>query len=669
MLKTPSIAIACLVCLPLSAAAAVEGTSFLPSLSPLLFVLLGLFVLVCWRELRARGLQQHNRELTARLSLAEQTVAQAPLPILRLDAGLRVIAANHCALRIYDRPALLGVSLLDLHPDLADHPVVVAAQAANADAHPAAPVLFPEPGTSKTVGPGELAMIATAGQHQTLWFGPPPTNRLLIQAASDAASLAEESANRMKSEFIANINHEVRTPMNAIIGYTEMLANSPLGPKEQRFVAIIHKSSMALVSIFNDIMELSKIDSGRLQIMVSTIRLPSIINDVEGLFKDLAEEKGIHLSCRIAGHLPQSFVFDGVRLKQILQNLVGNAVKFTHEGSVALLVDGVPAAAKQGRFDLRFAVEDTGIGISETDQAKIFELFRQREDVITKKYGGVGLGLTLCSRLAAMMGGRIELHSAVGKGSRFILFLDGVEVAEPASARPASDAAAPRQKEEGRKLLVVDDVDLIKDVFLDYFQDSPLKVLTADNGEEALTLARTEHPDIIFMDLNLTGTDGRNVTEELRRNPDTAAIPVVVMTGEMLEEGDYRPLFDGFLQKPFRLEELREIVARSIPLAPRQAEPSAMGDGGDEEEHHLLRQIAEAWNNDLELLRQQAVFSGSLTDAAALGIAMQRRGVEEKQPILTELGEELLLYAQEPDILGVDRLLAQFSRITNRNEP
>jgi len=196
-----------------------------------------------------------------------------------------------------------------------------------------------------------------------------------------------------------------------------------------------------------------------------------------------------------------------------------------------------------------------------------------------------------------------------------------------------------------------------------------LKVLTADNGEEALTLARTEHPDIIFMDLNLTGTDGRNVTEELRRNPDTAAIPVVVMTGEMLEEGDYRPLFDGFLQKPFRLEELREIVARSIPLAPRQAEPSAMGDGGDEEEHHLLRQIAEAWNNDLELLRQQAVFSGSLTDAAALGIAMQRRGVEEKQPILTELGEELLLYAQEPDILGVDRLLAQFSRITNRNEP
>jgi CheY-like chemotaxis protein len=471
----------------------------------------------------------------------------------------------------------------------------------------------------------------------------------------------------MKSEFIANINHEVRTPMNAIIGYTEMLANSQLGPREKRFVAIIHKSSMALVSIFNDIMELSKIDSGRLQIMVSTVRLKSIINEVDGLFKDLAEEKGIRLSCRIAGHLPQSFTFDGLRLKQILQNLVSNAVKFTREGSVTLLVDGGPSTAQQGCFDLNFIIEDTGIGICAADQQKIFELFRQGEDVITKQYGGVGLGLTLCSRLTKMMGGSIDVHSVEGQGTRFTVRLTGIQIAQQAPADLESDRLAAGFEREG-KLLVVDDVDLIKDVFIDYFQDSPYKVLTANNGEDALSIAIAEHPDIIFMDLNLSGTDGRNVTEQLRQMAETVSIPVVVMTGEMLEEEDFRPLFDDFLQKPFRLEALKGIVARyARPSSKQELQPAVLA-GVDEDEHLLTSQVAAAWNMDLDLLRQQAAFSGSLTDAASLGVAMQLRGEAEHQPVLTRLGEELLLHAHEPNILGVDRVLAKLSRIAHREE-
>jgi len=632
----------------------------------LLFVVLGLLAAVLWLGLRTRRLLLEKNDLIARMQLVEQVVEQTPLPIIRLDPSLTIVAANRSALHTHQQTSLNGLNLLDLHPELADHPVVTALRAAKGEGRAAVP-LDSESNKKKARTHGAPGLLMLTGQTEILWFGTPPDDRLPSREGSDVLALAEESASRMKSEFIANINHEVRTPMNAIIGYTEMLVNSQLGPKEKRFVAIIHKSSMALVSIFNDIMELSKIDSGRLQIMVSTVRLNSIINEVDGLFKDLAEEKGIRLSCRIAGHLPQSFIFDGLRLKQILQNLVSNAVKFTREGSVTLLVDGDPSPAKQGCFDLKFTIEDTGIGIRAADQQKIFELFRQGEDVITKQYGGVGLGLTLCSRLTKMMGGSIDVHSVEGQGTRFTVFLSGIQIAQQAPDDLESNRLTAGFEREG-KLLVVDDVDLIKDVFIDYFQDSPYKVFTANNGEEALSIAIAEHPDIIFMDLNLSGTDGRNVTEQLRQLAETVSIPVVVMTGEMLEEEDFRPLFDDFLQKPFRLDALKGIVARYARPSSRQELQPAVLASDDEDEHHLTSQVAAAWNMELDLLRQQAAFSGSLADAASLGVAMQLRGEAEHQPVLTRLGEELLLHAHEPNILGVDRVLAKLSRIAHHEE-
>lgn len=645
-----------LVFLPAQPAVAAVGTDFF-AFSPWLPIAAGLLAAVCWLGLRLYRAGQENRRLRTRLRLAEQAVEQAPLPIYRLDADLVVVEANRCAVQSSGRPTLTGASLLDLHPELAAHPGLVAWQSAKGEGD--------RPSGQGSAEHGALARIVADGQEQLLWFGATPDSKQL-QAASSAASQAEESANRMKSEFIANINHEVRTPMNAIIGYTEMLANSELGPKEKRFVGIIHRSSMALVSIFNDIMELSKIDSGRLQIMVSSVRMPVIVAEVESLFKDLAEEKGIRLHSRMAKHLPQSFVLDGVRLKQVLQNLVSNAVKFTNEGSVELLVDGEPTAGREECFDLRFTVQDTGIGIAPRDQEKIFELFRQREDAITRRYGGVGLGLTLCSRLITMMGGRIELSSTEGEGARFTVFLNEIQLAHQQAAELEFENGVGLEQE--RKLLVVDDVDLIKDVFVDYFQDSPYRVLTATNSADALALAVAEQPAIIFMDLNLSGANGRNVTEQLRSMAETASIPVVVMTGEMLEEADYRPLFDDFLQKPFRLETLKEIVARHARTAPGQTESQEGHDTADGDERFMVIWSANAWDAQLERLRVQAVRSGSLGDAASLGMAMKEAGEAGNQAMLAELGSELIQYANEPNILGVDRLLARLSKAVDRTK-
>ncbi|MCL1981157.1 MAG: ATP-binding protein [Proteobacteria bacterium] len=668
MVKTVLLALVCLVVhllTPLPAAAA-EGDvpllTWLPLISAAVTLIVAILVMRPWLLKRLR---HDKEELTLQLHLAEQAMDQVPIPILQLDSALHVVAANQSGLRAYAREqaSLRGVGLLDLIPGLASHPDFMALRSAGQEQATLAEGAKPSAGEQQTEAPGQLVRLAGQGGSRLYWFG----QRQEEPCPCEPDSFAEDSARRMKSEFIANINHEVRTPLNAIIGYTEMLTNSQLAAKEKRFVGIIHKSSMALVSIFNDIMELSKIESDRIQITITSVRLQSIINDVDGLFKDVAEEKGIRFTCQVSDRLPEYVWFDGVRLKQILQNLVGNAVKFTSEGAVSLMVDGVPAEDKPDCLNLRFVIDDTGTGISEADQRKIIDFFHQAGETGAKPFGTGGLGLTLCSRLTVMMGGRIELVSKEGLGTKFTLLFDEVRASQSITI-PHDTVSSGKPVPGGRKkLLVVDDVELIKDVFLDYFQDSPYQVFTADTGPEAMSIARTEQPDLIFMDMNLSGISGREVTTQLREQPETTAIPVVVMTGHILEEDDYRPLFDAFLQKPFRLEELQEVVDRFV--VPATVQQPAPGDSMDEDEQILVLLNNGIWNAELEELRQQAVLSGSLTDAASLGTCMQQRGLAENQPILTRLGEELLQHAQDPNILGVDRLLVKLSRMANRSEP
>jgi signal transduction histidine kinase/CheY-like chemotaxis protein len=671
--KTLLPALACLVAaslLPLPAAAAEGDASFVTWLPLVLAVVVLIAVILAMAPWLKRQ-RRDKDELALQLDLAEQAVERAPTPILRLNAELRVVAANQSAQQAYAREQAspVGAGLLDLLPELAEHPEIVALRAGGQERVTVPPSANPPAGEQQAEPPGQLVSLAAQGASRLYWFGTVAAPPQEAPCPCEPDSFAEESARRMKSEFIANINHEVRTPLNAIIGYTEMLANSQLAAKEKRFVAIIHKSSMALVSIFNDIMELSKIDSDRLQITATSVRLQSIVNDVDGLFKDLADEKGIRFTCRVVDRLPEYVRFDGVRLKQILQNLVGNAVKFTSEGAVSLTVDGTPSENKPECLNLRFVIDDTGTGITEADQRKILDLFHQTEEEATKHFGGVGLGLTLCSRLTMMMGGRIELESKEGVGSKFILLFDEVPSTEP--IQPVQEAVPAGRTAQGaqKKLLVVDDVELIKDVFLDFFQDSPYRVFTADTGPEALAIARNERPDLIFMDMNLAGSNGREVTKQLREESEIASIPVVVMTGHILEEADYRPLFDAFLQKPFRLEELQDVVDRFVHVTAEPPPAPTTGESTTGEEDQILTLLNnDAWNDELEELRRQAAFSGSLTDAALLGTSMRQRGEAVNQPILTRLGEELLQHAQDPNILGVDRLLAKLSRMAQRSE-
>ena len=581
-----------------------------------------------------------------------QVLDRAPVAILCLDAHLCVIRANRAALAAPGpEHSPLGASLGDLAPELLDHPVIAALQGDG-------------PLDEHFAQPGPLSLYTDQDGHRlALWYRTPMAAQPLPAANDCRAEVARvsESVNRLKKEFIANINHEVRTPMNAIIGYTEMLSEAGLGPREQHFLDIIHKNSLTLVGIFNDIMELSLIESGRLQIQAGPVRLQAIVDEIDEMCRPQAAEKRLQFRTSIGAELPRVFVLDGQRVRQSLQSLVVNAIRYTTQGYVQVSVDGGPAAGTPGRFDLRFRVEDSGIGIPAAERDKLFELFQPDAEHTVQKYNGADLGLTLCSRLVTMMGGLIELTSREGEGTRFTVTFPAVAAADPLTG-PAKPAAAPRPLDRPARILVVDDMAIIKNVFLDFFRHSPVEVCTADSGEAALYLAAERRPDLVFMDLNLPGLDGRQVTRRLRRDPALAAVPVVVMTGDLLGEDEYRPTFDGLLQKPFRLETLQRTVDRFLGTDPPRT-PAIAASQAAEADSDPSPRLRPAWTGQLETLRQEASRSGSLSSAAALGQAMQERGAAVNEPDLVRLGAELVQHARTPDIAGVERLLAQLERI------
>ena len=629
----------------------------------LLLFLICLFFTI-WYHRRSKQQLAIQADNAGPLPLAGQILDCAPIAMFCFDDQLRIRWVNHQAVQATPLPApLVGASLRDIAPELLVDPMVVALHSRTPlpPVNPQTVVFSPwEQSVHIITGPDQARYGVLYRQHESL---------RLHQNQGDASKpsarpvdQASETFSRMQSEFVANINHEVRTPMNAIIGYTEMLTAAELGPREKRFVHIIHKSSMALVSIFNDIMELSKIDSGRLQIMSSSVRLQTLLDEVENQFMEAAQEKDLRFSCHIAEDLPQMFIVDGLRLKQILQNLVSNAIKYTNKGYVQLTVEGKPSKEKVNSYHLQFIVEDSGIGIAEADQKKIFELFHQYEQVVSKQYGGIGLGLTLCSRLVAMMGGTIELYSKEGEGACFTVRLEDVRSSEQVTLNAVAKPSV-IHPDQPLTVLVVDDVDLIKDVFTDYFQDSSFRVLTANNEQDALELAAKETPDIVFMDLNLPGASGREITKKMRQIEGMDGKPIIVMTGEVLTEEDYHPLFDNILQKPFRLDTLQALVDHYCKTAPVQESPE---DKMPVDRFELLVVPKNLWSEELERLRQTAISSGNLSVAVSLGEALLKAGKEHDQQAMHELGAELIRCATEPDIIGVDRVLLKLSQASIR---
>ena len=386
----------------------------------------------------------------------------------------------------------------------------------------------------------------------------------LAQAVEQA-----QAASRAKSQFLANMSHEIRTPLNGVIGMTELLQRTPLSPAQRAYVDAARLSGEALLGLVTNVLDLSRIEAGRVEIENVPFELAELIEEVVAPFRDAALDRGLAIATLLPARVPRRLIGDPHRLRQVLTNLVGNAVKFTEQGRVAVRV--APGETEGQRVLLAFTVEDTGPGIAPAQQARIFEPFAQADGSTTRRYGGTGLGLAISRHLVELMGGSIAVDSVPGEGAtfrftaRFTLAPDDAPrpAAGPAPGR-ADPADAPRI--EAGVLLVEDNqVNLLVGVGM--LRRIGCTVETAANGRTALALAAARRFDLILMDCQMPDMDGFETTAAIRAQEaaQDRRTPIVALTANAVEGDRDRCLaagMDDYLAKPFRLADLRRVVAR-----------------------------------------------------------------------------------------------------------
>lgn len=411
---------------------------------------------------------------------------------------------------------------------------------------------------------------------------------LELRVAERTAELAAANedlarASRAKSEFLANMSHEIRTPLTAILGFADVLRRGIASPQQcGEYLETIHSSGQHLLTLLNDILDLSKFEAGRMECERVRCSPHAVLSDVLSILRVRAQEKGLRLDCEWTTPAPETIVTDPARLRQLLMNLVSNAVKFTHRGSVSIRAAVDPAGAEPRML---FEVADTGVGIHPENLDRIFQPFDQADNSVTRQYGGTGLGLTISRHIARQLGGEITVESQPGRGSTFRVAiesgpLEGVALVherhiEAVRPRPTRGLVAAERQLPPIRILLVDDGETNRQLLSLVLTNAGASVATAENGEQGVGLVRRERFDLVLMDMQMPVMDGYTAAHTLRAEGCT--LPILALTAHAMRGDEEKCLAagcSGYLTKPVQIDEmLNTIRAAVLPLTCPEGAP------------------------------------------------------------------------------------------------